>query len=234
MLKANGVAVALDSQLKGTVSIAGGGLLTLAGTATDTISQQATTLFTLIARNADGSLPDLSGLGATGVSASGSPSIQIQSPVAGEILSTPRSIVATISGILSAVASWRVEYALADLVNPEALDASDPDYVLLNQGTGPVTGASLGTLAGDTLPAGAYFIRASATAANSATAYLGFVVGVRVDPLDIRPSIVIAKPTNETTITFVTNIIGSVTTRQQLREWYVGATQSFQLPTSIG
>lgn len=220
-LKANGVAVPLDAQWKGTVPVTSGGLLTLEGTATDTINQQATTLFTLIARNADGSLPDLSGLGATSGSADGAPTIQIQSPVAGEILSTPRSIIGTISGILSAVASWRVEYALADLVNPEALDASDPDYVLLNQGSGPVTSASLGTLAGDTLPAGAYFIRVTATAANSATTYFGYVVGVRVDPLDIRPDIVITKPTNETTITFVTNIIGSVTTRQQLREWYV-------------
>jgi RHS repeat-associated protein len=220
-LKANGVPVSLDSQLKGTISITSGGLLTLEGTATDTINQQSTNLFTLITRNADGTLPDLSGLGATSGSASGAPTVQIQSPVAGEILSTPRSIIGTISGILSAVATWQVEYALADLVNPEALDASDPDYVLLSQGTGPVTSASLGTLPGDTLPAGAYFIRVMATAANSTTAYLGFVVGVRIDPLDIRPEIVITKPTNETRITFTTNIIGNITTRQQLREWYV-------------
>lgn len=220
-LKANGVAVPLDSQSKGTVQVTSGGLLTLEGTATDTANQQVTTLFTIIARNADGTLPDLSGLGATTGNSNGAPTIQIQSPVVGEILTTPRSIIGTISGIVSPVASWKVEYALADLVNPEALDASDPDYVLLSQGTGPVTAASLGTLAGDTLPAGAYFIRVTATAANSATAYLGFVVGVRVDPLDIRPDIVITKPTNETTITFITNVIGSVTTRQQLREWYV-------------
>jgi len=219
-LRANGVVVPLDSNRQGLFTPSSGGLLELFAVATDSAGQTADTLLSAVVRNADGTLPDLSGLPTTG-SSPGGPSIRVISPVAGEILDAPRNIVGTISGTISPVTSWQVHYALADLVNPESLADNDPDYVLLNQGAGPVTSAVLGTLAGDTLSPGAYLVRVTATDQNSTTAYFGFVIGVRIDPLDIRPEIVITKPTNETTIMFVTNIVGSVTTRQQLREWYV-------------
>ena len=219
-LHANSAVVTLDAGRQGTFTPSSGGLLEFFATATDTAGQTTDTLLSQVVRNADGSLPDLSGYAISGSSAGG-PAINVVSPVAGEILVSPHDLIGTISGTVSPVASWSVHYALAELVNPEALADNDPDYVLLNQGAGPVTSASLGTLAGDTLPAGAYLVRVSATDLNSTTAYLGFVLGVRVDPLDIRPDVVLTQPTNETTITFVTNVIGSVTTRQQLREWYV-------------
>jgi RHS repeat-associated protein len=220
-LTANGAPVVLDAQFKGSVTVASGGLLELAATATDTANQESRTLFTLIARNADGSLPDLSGLGAGSGDAAGGPSIKVISPVAGEILTTARAIVGTISGTTEGVGSWQVHYAPADLVNPEALDAPDGDYVFLSEGTGPVLSASLGTLPGDTLAAGAYLVRISAADLRGTTRYLGFVIGVNIDPLDIRPAITLTAPANESTITYLTDVRGSITTRQELREWYV-------------
>lgn len=219
-LRANGLPLSLNANRQASYAPASGGLVEFAATATDTAGQTADTLLSQVVRNADGTLPVLSGLGTTG-SPVGGPNITITTPVAGEILSSPRTMIGTISGTTSAVQTWRVDYALADLVNPEALSENDPDYLLLSQGNGPVTSAPLGTLAGDTLPAGAYFLRVAATDANGTTAYFGFVIGVRVDPLEIRPEIVISTPTNETTINLLTNIIGSVTSRQQVREWFV-------------
>lgn len=220
-LMANGQAIPLDSELRGVVPVVSGGLLNLTASATDTANQQSTTLTTLIARNADGSLPDLSGLSATGAAASGGPSVQVLSPVPGEILSELRTMVGTILGTTHGVATWQVHVAPAEAVNPEALDAPDPDYVLLAEGNGPVIQGDLGTLAGDTLPAGAYLLRVSAADNQGTTSYLGFVVGVRVDPLDIRPAITLAAPANESTVTYLTEVRGSVTTRQELREWTV-------------
>lgn len=220
-LTANGAPVALDGLLRGSVQVANGGLLTLEATATDTASQRGGTLLTLIARNSDGSLPDLSGLTANGGSAGGGPSLQILSPVSGEILASSRQVVGSISGSKDGLASWKVEYAPADLVNPEALDAFDSDYVLLSEGTATVFNGNLGTLPGDTLPSGAYFLRVSASDTRGITSYLGYVFGVRIDPLDLRPEIVLTSPTNESIITYQTDLHGTISTRQQLREWYV-------------
>jgi YD repeat-containing protein len=221
-LNANGIAVPLSAQFQGTFTVQSGGLLTLAATATDTANQQGSTLLTLIARNEDGSLPDLSGLGISGGDGgTGGPSIQLVSPVSGEILAAPHNVIGSIIGSTAAVASWRLEYAPADLVNPEALDAPDADYILLAEGSGQAIGSSLGTLQGDTMPAGAYLLRVSASDINGTTRYFGFVFGVRIDPLDLRPEVVLTTPTNEATLTYSAAIQGSITTRQALREWYV-------------
>jgi RHS repeat-associated protein len=220
-LRANGTPVALDAAGKGTVAVTSGGLLTLLATATDSAGQTSETSTALIARNADGTLPDLSGLSAPGGAGPTGPSVQVISPVAGEILTTPHTVVGTIAGSGNAVASWTVDYAPADAVNPEALDAADPDYVRIGQGNGPVTLAALAVLPADTLPPGGYMLRIAASDINGTTRYSGFVVGVRVDPLDIRPSITLTAPTNDAKVTFVTDVRGSVTTRQQLREWNV-------------
>lgn len=220
-LRANGSPVALDAAGKGTVNVLSGGLLTLVAGATDTSGQAAETFTLLIARNSDGSLPDLSGLSAPGGSGPTGPSIQIASPVAGEILANPHPVVGSITASGTPVANWTIDYAPADAVNPEALDAADPDYVRIAQGTGPANQAVLATLPADTLAPGAYLLRIAAADANGTTRYSGFVVGVRVDPLDIRPSITITSPTNDTHVTFVTDVRGSVTTRQQLRDWNV-------------
>ncbi|MFN0126884.1 MAG: RHS repeat-associated core domain-containing protein [Verrucomicrobiales bacterium] len=219
-LTANGVPVTLDAQLKGFVTVTSGGLLEMSATATDTASQQASTQMTLIARNADGSLPDLSGLAARDASGAGGPSIRAASPVPGEILTTARTITGTITSATQGVGAWQIHYAPAGLVNPEALDAPDADYVLLNAGTGPVVSSSLGTLPADTLAAGAYLLRITAADLAGTTRYYGFIIGVNIDPLDIRPAITLTAPAGESTITFLTDIRGSITTRQELREWY--------------
>lgn len=220
-LMANGAAVTLDAQFRGVVPVTTGGLLTLTALATDTAGQQATSLTSLIARNEDGSLPDLSGLGAQGGNAEGGPSIQVLSPVAGEILSEARVIRGTIMGTAHGVAHWQVHYAPAHAVNPEALEAPDDDFELLGEGTGPVIQGSLGTLPGEALLPGAYLLRVTATDNQGTTRYTGFVIGVRVEPLDIRPGITITGPTNDTSITYLTEIRGRISTRQELREWSV-------------
>ncbi len=220
-LTANGVEVALDAQRQAVVPVVTGGLFTLRASATDTSGQQAGTLTSLIARNEDGSLPDLSGLGARGGSVEGGPSIQVLSPVAGEILNDRRGVIGTVVDTAHGVARWQVHYAPAAAVNPEALDAPDPDYVLAGEGTGTVVQAKLGELPGETLPAGAYLVRILAADSQGTTRYLGFVVGVRVEPLDIRPEIVLTAPQNEAMVTQPTEVRGSVQSRETLREWLV-------------
>ena len=104
-LRANGTPVALDSAGKGTVAVTSGGLLTLLATATDSAGQTSETSTALIARNADGTLPDLSGLSAPGGAGPTGPSVQIASPVAGEILTLAHTVVGTIAGSGTAVAT---------------------------------------------------------------------------------------------------------------------------------
>jgi RHS repeat-associated protein len=220
-LRANGRSVALDAAGKATVSVTSGGLLTLLATATDSANQNSDTSTVLIARNADGTLPNLSGLSVPGGAGPTGPSVQIVSPVAGEILTNAHAIVGTIAGSGSAVATWTLDYAPADAVNPEALDVADPDYVRIGQGTGPATQEALGMLPADTLPPGAYLLRIAASDINGTTRYSGFVVGVRVDPLDIRPLVLLRTPTNHMNVSYVNDIVGSVITRKQLREWRV-------------
>ncbi len=218
-LSANGMTVPLDAAGKGSVGVTSGGLLTLMATATDSAGQTSETSTALIARNSDGTLPDLSGLSAPGGEGPDGPFVQIVSPVAGEILGLAHTVVGTIAGSGKAIATWTVDYAPVDAVNPEALDAADPDYVRIGEGNGPVTHAALAVLPADTLPPGAYLLRIAAADVHGTTRYTGFVVGIRVEPLDIRPAVTLTTPTNESRITFVTEVRGSVTTRQELREW---------------
>ena len=143
------------------------------------------------------------------------------SPAAGEILTDPTPVVGSIAGTAQPVVAWRLHYAPADRVNPEAIDIEDPDYVLLAEGTGPEVSTALGTLPADTLTPGAYLVRLTASDLNGTTAYFGFVVGVNVDPLELRPEIVLTQPANETTVTYLTEVTGSIRTRQELRDWRV-------------
>lgn len=217
----DGTPVPLNANLEATLTAATGGLLELAAIAEDVLGQTAQTLLPIVVRNADGTRPDLSGYGIPDAGASGGPVIQIASPAPGEILEAPTDILGTIRSTTAAVAAWQVHFALASLVNPESLGDGDPDYTLLAEGTGPVSKNVLGRLGADTLTPGAYLIRVSATDIHGTTAYHGFVVGVRVDPLDIRPGIVLQAPDPETAVTFITNLVGTISTRDTLREWYV-------------
>lgn len=219
-LIANGSPVSLDASLLGTVPVTFGGLIELVATVTDTSGQTANALRAVVARNADGTVPDLSGLGVPGSAASGGPSIRILAPAVGAILQAPTDLVGTIAGTAQPVATWRVHYALADTVNPEALSEDDPDYALLAEGSGPVPGGRLGQLPADTLPPGAYLLRVAASDVNGITAYLGSVVGVRVEPLEIRPEIALTTPTNNAVVPAPTDVVGSIRTRQELREWF--------------
>ena len=109
-LRANGQAIPLDANLQASFTPSSGGLSQLVAEATDTAGQKSDALLALVVRNADGSLPDLSGLVLAGGSSASGPAISVISPVTGEILATPRDIVGTISGPASAIASWRVDY----------------------------------------------------------------------------------------------------------------------------
>jgi RHS repeat-associated protein len=221
LLQANGAPVTVDGAGRAQVPVLSGGLLELAASAIDTAGQSAETLLVLVARNPDGSLPDLSGLGITGDGDAGGPAVGVLSPVVGEILTMPTPIVGNITGTAQPVASWRLDYALTDLVNPEALSFEDPDYVLLAEGTGPMVNSVLGTLPADTLAPGGYLLRIAASDLNGTTAYFGLVVGVNVDPLELRPEIVLFHPDHEATVTYLTELTGSIRTRQDLREWSV-------------
>jgi RHS repeat-associated protein len=220
-LLVNGVVTPLNAEQQATVTPANGGLLELFAEATDTAGQTGTSLLQMIVRNADGSLPDLSGLGLSDGSEPGAPDIRITTPSVGEIFEQPSEIVGSITGTSVPVGDWQVDYALAEWVNPEALSAPDDDYVLLAEGSGPVMNGVLAMLPADALPPGAYLLRVQASGIDGPTRYFGFVVGVRVEPLDIRPEIVITSPSNDSAVTYLTELRGSIRTRQTLREWNV-------------
>jgi len=219
-LTVNGVAVGLSADQSAEIPVVRGGLFELHAGVEDTAGQTAATVLTRVARNADGTLPDLSGLGVPGETAAG-PLIRVSTPAVGTILDVPTELIGTIATRANPVADWRVEFAPADAVNPEALSLDDPDYVVLAQGDGPVSEGSLGFLPADTLTPAAYLIRVTATELGGATAYHGFVVGARVDPLDIRPEIIITSPDNDANVTYLTPLTGTISTRQELREWSV-------------
>jgi RHS repeat-associated protein len=216
---AGGAAQVLGTNRVVRVTPPGPGLFDLVATATDTAGQTETTVLPLLIAHADGSLPDLSGLNLETVGDTGAPSIRISSPVAGQILDGPTDVIGSLLPGLLPLDSWRMEYALADRVNPQALNDEDPDYVRLASGTGPVSGAVVGTVPADTLPAGAYLLRFTAT--GGATTRHAFVVGVGVEPEDIRPVITLTAPAPEAALSYLTEIRGSITSRQELREWSV-------------
>lgn len=195
------------------------GLFDLAATVTDSAGQTDSTLLPLLVAHRDGSLPDLSGLGLGTVPQEGAPTIRLTSPVAGQILQTPTDLVGSVLPGDLPLTSWTVDYALANRVNPEALGEDDPDYVQLAAGSGAVTSAVLATLPADTLPAGAYLLRVTAT--GGSTTRHAFVVGVRVEAAEIQPSITLTSPAPGAHVTYRTEILGSITSRQELREWYV-------------
>lgn len=195
------------------------GIFELQAEVTDTAGQTASTVLPILVAEADGTLPDLSGLGIGEPTAEGAPVIRISSPVAGQILNADTDLVGSlISGSLP-IGSWQVHYAPVEQVNPEALGDADPDYVLLASGSGPVTSGLLGRFPASTLPAGGYLLRF--TVEGGATARLGFVVGVRVEEADLRPTIELTAPAPDSRIENVTEIRGSISSRQELRDWSV-------------
>lgn len=216
-LSVNGQPVTLNSDGEASYATSYAGILYAEAKAVDTTGQESISQLQLLILNADGSLPDLSGVGIDSPATDDAPTITIFSPFVGEILEAPSPIVGTITPANTAISDWCVEYASTSLVDPHDLETADPDYILLGQGSGTVINQTLATFPADTLSPDTYLIRIKAT--GGATRYFGFVVAVGLTELDIRPDIELISPATNTDITYLTDIIGSVTTRQTLREW---------------
>ncbi len=218
-LRINGSPVSLNGDGEASYTTNYAGILYVEATAEDTGGQEAASQLQLLVLNVDGTLPDLSGLGVEGPDEEDAPHITILSPYVGEIVEGPNSIIGSITPVTTSVSNWCVEYASTSLVDPENLDAADPDYVMLGQGSGTVINQTLATFPGDTVAPDTYLIRIKAT--GGTTRYFGFVIAVGLEEVDIRPDIEITSPDMVSDVTYLTDIVGSITTRQTLREWRV-------------
>jgi hypothetical protein len=107
-LSVNGVTTPLNSDGKASVTLANGGLIELFAEATDSADQIASSLFQLIVRNADGSLPNLSGLGLAEGSEPDAPNVRIVTPAVGVIVDQPVEIIGSITGSSLPVGHWQV------------------------------------------------------------------------------------------------------------------------------
>ncbi len=218
-LTANGAHVSLDADGNAMVTAAWPGQLILTATATDAAGQTGESTLTLAVRNADGTIPSSPNAPSLSERAANAPQIQIETPGSGVVIDGDTAVVGTITD--GDLVSWEVHYALVDAIDPYDLSADDPDYVLLGQGNEVVVNASLATLPGDTLADGVYFIRVSATDESGLTAHAGHAFGLRVSTEALYPSISIASPTFGENITYLTDIVGTITSSHDIHEWYV-------------
>lgn len=216
-LRVNGSPVTLNDDGEATYATNYAGILNVEANAEDTGGQQATSELQLLVLHEDGSLPDLSGLGLEATQDEDAPQIILHSPYAGEILDAPTPVIASILPSHTTISQWCVEYASTSLVDPESLESNDPDYLLLAQGSGTINNQAIATIPADSLDPDTYLIRIKAI--GGTTAYFGAVVAVGLEEEDIRPQIDITSPEVTTEITYLTDIVGSITTKQTLREW---------------
>lgn len=148
-LTLDGQPVVLDANGGATFTFTTGGLHTLVATATDASGNDGTARLTLRAFDPSNT---------TG------PTVTITSPVAGAIVSTLTPIVGTIGS--PNLASYRVEYARADLVDVNDPTADNPAYQVIAQGTKPVTSGTLATFDPAMLLNDSYVIRVIAFDTN--------------------------------------------------------------------
>lgn len=217
-LTADGAAVALDPMGRAFVATPFPGSLALVATATDSVGQTSTRELLLTVFNEDGSAPNEPNSPSLGDRPENAPRIVIHSPGSGQSVESDVPVIATIYD--PNLSDWQLDYALIDSVDPYNLGAADPDYIRIGQGTANVTNTPLGTLPANSIPDGIYFIRVSATA-NGVTAYSGHVVAVRTDASLLYPSITISAPLEGGLAPFLTAVIGSISSEQPIREWYV-------------
>jgi RHS repeat-associated protein len=193
------------------------GIHTLDVTAVDSAGQSTRTSLPVLILNADGSQPDLSNQGLSSTTPT-APAIHIRYPAPGDILAPSAAILGSVIPRSSPITQWQVQYAPADSVDPEALDADDPDYRILAEGSGAVAGDTLALLPPD-LPPGAYFLRVRAT--GGATAYSGLTFGVGITREELQPTISFKGAPTNAPIHMPTPILGTITSPQPLREWWI-------------
>ena len=230
-LTVNGIPADLDGDGIALVTAQYPGDLILTATATDTAGQTASTTLTLLVRNLDGSLPsnpDVPGLLET---TEGAPKILVHSPGPGAVLATDVPVLATLSDE-QAITSWELTYAPIELVDPYNLSTPDPDYVSLATGSGEVINSPLATLPVTTLADGVYLLRISVTDATATTAYSAHVIAKGIDPTDLYPTIEITAPQAGAEITTLTEILGTITSSSNIREWYVEVAPRAELTQS--
>ena len=216
-----GTPAAIGANGTARVTVPSSGVFEFVGSVTDSIGQTAQSVLPVLVLNADGSLPDLSGLGVEGiVGDTNAPMLRVVSPVAGQIVVAGSPIHGSIAPGAGRwpVESWQLHIAPADLVDPQKLGDADPDYVLLAEGVGAVPLGVMGNFPA-TLTRGPYLIRLSAK--GTATASIGFVVGVGMAESELRPSVTVTSPAQNSTARYLTPIRATIASQQPLREWYV-------------
>ncbi|MFN0130139.1 MAG: RHS repeat-associated core domain-containing protein [Verrucomicrobiales bacterium] len=216
---ANGQPVALSADGTLTVTPVQPGTIDITGSATDTGGQSTTESWRLYVANPDGTLPfDPEALGAA--DGQGTPDIRVLSPSAGEVVSGPTPIVATIGGVSAPI--WEVAYAPIASVDPYALEIEDPDYLALASGTGYRTSEPVAEFPGQSVENGIYLFRIKATPSGGGpTRYFGQIIAKGVDAASLQPRITVTSPADGTLCGLVQDISGSIESDRPLTEWFV-------------
>ena len=220
-LVANGNALALGPDGLANMIAPNPGMLYLLATATDSGGQTVESSLQIPVRRADGSYPFDTTVVGNGQSVPNAPLVRIVSPLVGEVLSGDTTVMADIVGDPPAT-QWTIEYASVALIDPYALDLADPDYILLNSGSGNRYSDAVGTLPVASLADGVYFIRICARNSPTRVAYFGQVFAKGVDPLTLRPTITITSPSPGDSVMVVKDIEGMIESpAYPLRDWVV-------------
>ncbi len=222
-LTVDGLPANLDAEGSAMITAAVAGEIRLVATATDSANQHTTEELVVTVFNADGSIPNSPYSPA--ISAGDGPQIAIHSPGAGTNLIEDTALVASIGS-----GNWAVEYGPIASVDPYDTAADDPDYTTLETGSGAIANAVVATLPVSTLADGVYFVRVRSTDGGLTRAQ-GLVVGVRIGTELLFPAIEITSPDNDSAASFLTDVVGTITSNSPLREWYVefGEAQNIDL-----
>jgi len=220
-LIANGDPLTLDAGRGALLELAHPGELVLEAEAVDSAGQSVARTATWYVRNADGSLPfDPNVVGAGSSSGGpGAPRVRILSPAAGTSSADDQQVVASIRS--GAAVEWSLDYAPVGLVDPYAMQLSDPDYLPLASGSGNVISEPIGALPLASLPDGIYFLRLAATPVDGPTAYYGIAVARNVAGPDLRPEVIIDAPGPQAEATTTLDIEARILSTRELIDWFV-------------
>lgn len=218
-LRVNGQALALDSGNAAEFTPSTAGELLIEAEAADTAGQITTREAIYYVLNADGSDPlNPNSTGPSQSSGPNAPRIKLLSPAAGTSFIEDVPVVATITGN---PASWQLDFAPVDQIDPYNLPAANASYQTLARGTGNVYSAPIAVLPLASQPDAIYFIRLSAQGTGGSTAYYGQVAARNIAPELLRPQVIIESPTQESEVSLTAEVRGSISSTREVREWFV-------------
>ncbi|MEM7387498.1 MAG: hypothetical protein AAF514_21380, partial [Verrucomicrobiota bacterium] len=215
ILMVDGNPVPIDSN-RAVVVPESNGPLTLVARATDESGQVSERSLTLtIGGGAD---PDRDTLA---VAEAGAPTVRLLEPQPGSVWNMPVSVRALIEAPTSDRIAWSLDFAPADLVDPNHLSEPDEDYQPLFEGSGLPADQRLGPLPVNNWEPGIYFLRLTTSFVGGSTRYLGWAIGVGIEEDALRPSVAITAPGPGESVSLRSAVKGSIESERPIASWAV-------------